>query len=79
MCNLHFIRANNQAPDDGALQQEHLDEVEEKVCGDCEQVLGGEIQPNRGGRGKMYRGGRGVQIIWAAVGPVRRQLANGTT
>ena len=47
----------------------------EKVSDDMELVQVNTIEdvhPNRGVRGGRHRGGRGVQIIWTAVGTVRR-------
>ena len=37
------------------MKTKHLDEVENKGCGNCSQVLGGDIQMNREGRGGMYQ------------------------
>ena len=61
------------------LQKKHPDEVEEAGCGDCGHMFGGNVQSNRGGGGGTHLGGGGVQIPWASVGPVRRQLAGSPT
>ena len=37
------------------MKTKHLDEVANKGCGNCGQVLGGDIQINREGRGVMYQ------------------------
>ena len=40
---------DHHTPEDGELKQKHPNEVTEKVCSKCVQVLGGYIQPNRRG------------------------------
>ena len=46
---------NSQLAGRTARCKKHPDEVANKGCGDCGQVLGGDIQMNREGRGGMYQ------------------------
>ena len=53
--NSHASREVHQTQEDGKMQKKHPDEVTNKGCGDCDQVLGGDIQINREGRGGMHQ------------------------
>ena len=79
MRNAHASGAAHQIPEDGALQQEHPDDVVEKGCGDFGQIIRGNVLTKRGERGGMHQGGRGFQIPRAAVRSVRRKLSSSPT
>ena len=55
MRNSHAIREVHQTQEYDKMPKKHLDEVANKGCGDCGQVLGGDIQINREGRGGMHQ------------------------
>ena len=75
MCNAHAGGKDDQAPEEAAVRQKHLEVVAEEGSCDCEPMCGGILQPMGVRRGGICQGGGDIKIPGKDVGPVRRQRA----